>query len=81
MNPASAFKRIRVYEGVYRQAARLCDLGNPLNYPDPSVKRSLLTLDGAMAGNQCWAIADARMASYNDKACDVIIYTNASSSG
>lgn len=81
MNPASAFKLMRAYRGVYRQTARGYDWDDPLNYLDPSVHQSLLSLGGALAENIWWTIADVRMASYNDKDYDVIVYTDASASG
>jgi len=81
MNPASAFKLMRAYRGVYRQTARGYDWDDPLNYLDPSVHQSLLSLGEALAKNKWWTIADVRMASYDDKDYDFIVYTDASASG
>lgn len=81
INPASAFKLMRAYRGVYRQTARGYDWDDPLNYLDSTVHQSLLTLGHELAENKWWTIADERMASYDDKDYDFIVYTDASASG
>lgn len=81
LNPASAFKLLRAYRGVYRQTSRGYDWDDPLNYLDPSVHRSLLNLGEQLVRNKWWSIADIRIASYNDRDYDVIMYTDASASG
>lgn len=81
MNPVSAFRPIGARSGIFVEAGRGYGWGDVKNYLDRSVERSFLTIGGAKAGNRFWVIADVRIALYNDKGDDVMMYVDASPFG
>eukprot|EP00796_Vickermania_ingenoplastis_P001346 gene1346-biopygen1082 len=81
INPATAFKLLRAYRGVYRQVTRGHDWDEPMIYLDPGVRNNLHELGNALCRNDWWTIADIRRPTYEDTEYDYICYTDASAAG
>lgn len=81
INPASAFRLLRTYRGIYRQATTVFNWDDPLPFLDPEVRKNLLSIGTTLCTNEWWTIADERKPTYNDHDYDFICYTDASAAG
>lgn len=81
LNPASAFKLMRAYRGVYRKVVEGVDWDAELPYMDPSVYSNMLSLGRTLCTNEWWVIADEYTPTYNEEDYNYVIYTDASYGG
>lgn len=81
MNPASAFRLLRAYRGVYRRVSRGVDWDSEVPYVDPTVHETMLSIGEQLVRNDWSCIAEERHITYRCEDYDYVIYTDASCSG
>eukprot|EP00796_Vickermania_ingenoplastis_P000937 gene937-biopygen778 len=81
LNPASAFKLLRAYRGVYRNVERGQDWDAPMEYLETGVRRDMQQLGREICVNKWWTIAEVRRPTYEDHDYGLICYTDASAAG
>lgn len=81
LNPASAFRLLRAYRGIYRQVTSGLSWDADLPYLDPTVHAKLMELGKALYNNDFWQIADVVEPTYEESYYQYKIVTDASYSG
>jgi len=81
LNPASTFRLLRAYRGVYRCVTRGVDWDSEVPYMDALVYSVMLEIGGTLVTNEWNRIADERYITHRSEDYDCVIYTDASVSG
>lgn len=81
LNPARAFRLLRVYRAIFQLTFLGHRWDDPLPFTDPAVRRTLREIGGELVRNEWWAISDERHPTQDEADYDVVCFTDASLEG